>query len=260
MKSGRFGFFTAGVLIVGALALSGFRWLAAEAVYPIERAGAGCSRGVWRRVTGLFSGASLAAENVRLKREVAELRLACGDRDRLEAENVRLRKALDYRARSRGSWIAAGILSSGGGAAGVCATLRVDKGSLAGVAEGAVVAAPEGLVGRIVAVSPHTAEVALVTDPSVKVSCAVGDGASGGAHGILSGGDSDVLLLRHLHTVGRLALPARVVTSGLGGVFPPGLDVGVLQLVTNGVRGVEGEVRPCVDYASLEDVFIRREN
>ena len=59
------------------------------------------------------------------------------------------------------------------------------------------------------------------------------------------------------------ALPprARIITSGLGGVFPRGLLVGFL---IDGARGdetnleQEGDVEPAVDFLSLENVFIRR--
>ena len=122
---------------------------------------------------------------------------------------------------------------------------------------GSAVVVPEGLVGRVTAVSPHTSEVTLVTDPSVKVSCAIGSGAASRVHGILSGGDSDGLFLRHLAPVVDMEPQSRVFTSGRGGVFPPGIDIGTLLLVTNGVRGVEGEVLPSVDYSALEVVFIR---
>ena len=114
-------------------------------------------------------------------------------------------------------------------------------------------------VGRVTSVSPHTAEVALLSDASVRVSCEVVSDAGGRAHGILSGGGPDGLQLRHLSSAAHLRPQARVMTSGLGGVVPRGLAVGTLLQVTNDVRGVEGEVRPCVDFSTLEDVFIRRD-
>jgi rod shape-determining protein MreC len=52
-----------------------------------------------------------------------------------------------------------------------------------------------------------------------------------------------------------------VVTSGLGGVFPKGLEIGTLLEVRRDEKGVayEGEVLPSVDYKSLEEVFVRSE-
>ena len=115
-----------------------------EAVYPVERAKRLFATHVVSRAAGMFRGAAAAAENVRLRREVASLSVLRGDVERLEAENDRLRRALGYAERCHGEWLAAGVLSAGGAAAGAPNVFRVDKGSLAGVREGAVVVAPEG--------------------------------------------------------------------------------------------------------------------
>jgi len=247
-------------VLVGTL--MGFRSVAVEAVYPVERAKQTFSRRVLTRVVGFFRGAEARAENVRLRREVDSLAMLRTDLDRLEAENARLRRALEYRERNPGEWIAAGVLTTDGGAASVRNTLRVDKGSLAGIREGAVVAVPDGLVGRVTSVTPHTSEILLLTDPSIKVSCEIESAERGGLRGILGGGTSDGLCLRHLTGVRSEALPrSRVLTTGLGGVFPRGLEVGTLLEIRKDEKGraCEGEVLPAVDYSTLEDVFIRRE-
>ena len=235
-----------------------FRSAPVEAAYPVEKARLSFARKVWTRVSGLWRGAESRAENVRLRREAASLAMVRSDNERLSAENDRLRSALGYVARTRGEWVAAAVLSEGGGAAGSGRTLRVDRGSLAGVARGAVVAVPDGLVGRVVSTTPHTSEVLLVTDPSLKVACAV-EGAPG-VRGILSGGTDDLLVMRHMNASSQVPPRARVVTSGVGGVFPSGIHVGTLLSLSGGDGGpaIEAQVQPSVDFSALEDVFIRR--
>ena len=233
------------------------RSAASELVYPFEKACQFVSRRVAPRISGLWKGSESRAENVRLRREVASLAMVMKDNERLEGEIERLRNQLGFAERTPWKWIAAGLLSEGGSAAGARKTIRVDRGSLAGVTEGAVVAAPEGLVGVVSSVSLHASEVLLVTDPSLKVACLV-EGA--GARGILSGGTDEELVLRHLRGAAVLPPRSRVLTSGLGGVFPKGIEVGTLLNVTNRISGVEGEVLPAVDFTTLEDVFIRNEN
>ena len=245
---------------IGTIALVGLRPLAVEAVYPVEHARMVATARIWPRITGLFRASAVNRENVRLKREIASLKLLRGDLERLEVENARLRRALDYASRKPEIWLSAGVLSRGGGAAGVRDSIRVDKGTLAGVRKGAIVVVPEGLVGQVSSVSPHTAEIVLVTDPSLKVACTVEMADTGAcASGILSGGSEDMLLLRYLRNADKVLPRSRVLTSGRGGVFPAGIEVGTLLGVTNRVRSVEGEVRPRVDYSTLEDVFIRRD-
>ena len=257
---------TTETLVVIALAMAAvvlllcFRSLSAELVYPLERGARGFARRVAFAWTGFFSEASSAAECARLRREVASLAFVRDEAARLAAENDRLRETLGYRDRTRLVWSPAAVLSRDGAAGGARRTLRVDKGSLDGIVRGSPVAVPRGLVGRVLEVTPHTSVILLVTDSSLKVACEM-ETAGGIARGILVGGSDELLLLRHLSGVPSEAVRARVLTSGLGGVFPKGIEVGTLLGVRKGPNGLasEGEVLPAVDCSTLEDVFIRRE-
>ena len=216
-------------------------------------------RHVFRPIGTALTRPRLAAENRRLLDEIARLKMQLADHAELAAENDRLRAALDFDRRNPDTWIAAPVLSRGG-TLGAGDMLRIGKGSAAGVRKGAAVAVPEGLVGQVAEVSRHTAEIRLVTDPAVKVACEVATGEADrpATFGILSGG-------RLVHLKRDLVLPehAKVVTSGLGEVYPRGIAVGTLS---QGVHADEtqleqvGEVVPAVDFLSLENVFIRRED
>ncbi len=245
--------------MAGSLVFAFYRSASVEAVYPVEKARQSFARRVGSWFAGLWNGAAAQVENVRLKREVASLAMLRSDFDRLAAENARLRAALDYVEKAPGSWLAAGVLSAGGGAAGSGRTLRVDKGSLSGVRAGAVVAVPEGLVGRVRSVTPHASEILLISSSELKVSCSI-EGAPG-VRGILSGGSDDLLVLRHVRAATPVAPRSRVLTTGLGGVFPAGIPVGTLLScdAREEDSSREGEVLPAVDFSTLEDVFIRRE-
>lgn len=261
MKKKTFGSVLVIVLTVAVVAVLTFsRAAAVEAVYPVER----LSRAVWNsvgvRVAGIFNAASAAAENARLRREVAALSMLRDDLKALEVENARLRKVLDYKERRPGEWIVAEPLSRSGGAAGVSKIVRLNRGSLAGIREGAVAAVPAGLVGLVTAVTPHTAEVTLLTDSSLMVACELVSESGAGGFGVLTGG-GDQLVLRHLEAAAGCRPGALVRTSGEGGVFPRGMTVGVLTDVHPDERGLlrEGSVRPAVDFATLDDIFVRRE-
>ena len=245
--------------VIGVALFCIFRGVGIEAAYPVEKAGRSFSSRVLTRLGGVFHASETAVENVRLRREVATLAMVQGDNARLEEENARLRAALDYVKKAPGKWVAASVLSEGGGAAAVRRTIRVGKGSFDGIAKGAVVAVPDGLVGRVVAVTPHTAEVLLIVDPALKVSCII-EGERG-AKGILSGGTDDLLVMRHFSFGSTVTPGARVFTSGLGGVFPSGIEVGTIQ--SDRARRDDETLRECtvvpsVDFANLEDVFIRK--
>ena len=256
--------------------------VAAEAVYPIENGTNWFSRHVVKRFKALFAPDSVYIENDRLRTEVASLQMACADSARTANENARLRGLLgldeaDSPARfGTNAWICAPIISRGAASGNPC-LLRLGRGSLAGVKPGAVVAVPEGLVGRIGNVTPNTSELRLLTDPNMRIACDVelDDVDSPAVHGILSGRglspvaatEASILYivppLRIQNVARQSTLPprARIFTSGLGGVFPRGLLVGFL---IDGAHGdetnleQEGDVEPAVDFLSLENVFIRR--
>ena len=246
--------------VIGTILAVSFRSFSVEAAYPVERAKQTFVRKVCSRLSGMVRGAAASAENLRLKREIAELAMLRGEFERVEAENARLREALGYVRKAPGSWLAAGVLSKMGGAAAAHDIIRVDKGSLDGVVTGAVVVSPEGLIGRVGMVTPNTSEVVLITDQSVKVACEVETIDSVRPRGILLGGGEEMLVLGHLRHAGDSPARSRVLTSGLGGVFPKGIVVGTLLDVRKDGKGLasEGEVLPAVEFSMLEDVFIRR--
>ena len=148
-----------------------------------------------------------------------------------------------------------------------------------GVVKGAAVAVPDGLVGIVSEVSLHTCTVLLISDPAVKVSCELetGDPALGAVYGIVSGTGArtiaqikatvlyvvNPLRIGHLKNGFEPAPRTRVVTSGLGGVFPKGLLIGYLLSSTRADETrleQEGDVAPAVDFPALEEVFIHRAN
>lgn len=236
------------------------RSAAVEGVYPFERMRRFFSDHVVSRVSGFFRGARAEAENVRLRREVAELALARQDAERTEIENARLRRELDFAARAPETWLAASVVA-GGGASATRRMLRVDKGLLAGVKPGAIVTVPEGLVGRVESVTPHTSEIRLISDPQLKVGCEVALPDGGYVRGTSVGGAGDRLVLRHVLSAAEVPPRSMVFTSGLGGVYPQGIAVGTLLEIRKDRDAPrrEGEVLPAVDFATLRDVFIRRE-
>lgn len=259
------------------------RTVAKELVYPVENGSSWLSRTVGVRIGGIARSAATAAENQRLKIENDSLRMVRSDALALADENARLRNMLGLELPRNpfptNRWICAPVLSRDG-VGGVRGLIRVGRGSSDGVTTNSAVAVPEGLVGRVEQVSPRTADIRLITDPSVMVSCEIEtfDAVPGSIRGILSGGGVrtvrqaagatilyviEPLSVRHLKRQPRLSPHARIVTSGLGGVYPRGLTVGYLiegqdECETELER--EGDVQPAVDFLSLENVFIRRED
>lgn len=246
--------------------------VASEAVYPIEKSASWFKRNISCRVRTLWKRQSYAAENARLRRENGILRMVVAEFERTaKAEAKPLPSILK-------GWICAPVLSVDG-STGAKNFLRIGKGSLAGVTKGAAVASPDGLVGIVSDVSLHTCTVKMITDPAVKVSCEIetGDPDIGAVYGIVSGAGArtvaetkavilyavNPLHIGHLKNGFEPPPRSRIVTSGLGGIFPKGILVGSLVSKTRSDRTKleqEGDVAPAVDFPALEEVFIRHED
>lgn len=257
-----------------ALWIAGGFAVASEAVYPLEKSATWFQRNVTCRIRTLWRRQNYGFENAQLRRENALLRMALLDAERVAAA---ARQPSGEQVMPSASWIPAPVLSRGG-STGAKNFLRVGRGSSSGVVKGAPVAVPDGLVGIVSEVSLHTCTVLLISDPAVKVSCELemGDPALGGVYGIVSGTGArtaarteatvlyvvNPLRIGHLKSGFEPAPRTRVVTSGMGGVFPKGIVVG--YLISSAREDEtrleqESDVAPAVDFPSLEEVFIHRE-
>ncbi|MFM9101734.1 MAG: rod shape-determining protein MreC [Cyanobium sp.] len=143
----------------------------------------------------------------------------------LEAENARLRGLVGLQQAAPGRLSAPVIAREPGG---WWQTLLIGRGALQGVKEGAAVIAPGGLVGLVSAVTPTTARVTLLTDPSSRVGVWV---ARTRHHGLLSGVGTDRPVLRFLEKDPGVVPGDVVTTSPASTLVPPDLPVGVVQAV-----------------------------
>ncbi|MEB3334679.1 MAG: rod shape-determining protein MreC [Cyanobacteriota bacterium] len=151
------------------------------------------------------------------------------DQARLQAlasDNDRLRQLLGLQQSSPKRAIPAPVVSRQIG--GWWQQLVIGKGALSGVRAGQPVVAPGGLIGLVASVTPSTATITLLTDPSSRV----GVWVSRSRHqGLLSGVGSARPLLRFLDKDPEARPGDVVVTSPASTLVPPNLPVAVIQTV-----------------------------
>ncbi len=117
------------------------------------------------------------------------------------------------------------------------------------------VLANQGVVGKIIAVSPNASRVLLIDDHN---SALDGFDQRSRARGIVAGLVDDGVILKYADRSQDLRAGDTVVTSGLDGIFPRGLLVGTVQSVHREGPGLFLAVRiaPAVDFRELEQVLI----
>ena len=161
----------------------------------------------------------LEAENEELRAQLAELTEAQATAERLEGL---LGLQSTYNLQST----AARIVGESGDA--WSRTVTINKGSLDGLAINMPVCNSAGIIGQIIEVSPTTSTVRLITDENSGVSAMV---QSTRAQGILQGQPDGTLRLEFVTIDSDVKEGDIIVSSGLGGVYPKGLPLGVVASV-----------------------------
>ena len=134
-------------------------------------------------------------------------------------------------------------------------SMLVSAGRRHGVERGQVAVSGDGaLAGLVVAAGERHARVLLVTDLNSQIPVTVQGTGGTGYPGILSGDNSRAPLMRFLPHGAHVSTGDRVVTSGLGGVLPAGLPVGVVT----SIAGSDVRVRPLTRWSGLDHVRLLR--
>ena len=168
---------------------------------------------------------------------------------RLSADNAELRDLAKLVPEPAISFVTARVIADSGGA--YARSVMVNAGRDNGVARGQAAMTGEGLVGRVAEVGSRAARILLITDLNSRVPVIV-DGTRQRA--ILAGDNSARPSLRYVDAGGTMRIGDRIVTSGQGGVFPPGLPVGVVvSLDSEAVRVEPYAALSRVDYLRLVD-------
>jgi rod shape-determining protein MreC len=207
-------------------------------VYPVRMA-VDLPFRTWHSLRDTFAARSaLIEENRRLRRERLETEARLQRLEALERENARLRELLDSTARVGHRALVAEILSVD--LDPYRQRLDLNRGLVDGVFVGQALIDADGVVGQVVRVGALTSEAVLITDADHALPVSVN---RNGVHTIAVGtGDSGRLRLPYLTNNADIVVGDLLISSGLGGVFPPGYPV---------ARVVEVKRRPDQPFAEI---------
>lgn len=166
---------------------------------------------------------------------------------KLSADNRELRSLLKSVPETAVSYVTARVIANSGG--GYVRTVMVNGGADRGLARGQAAITGEGLVGRLTEIGSRAARVLLITDLNSRIPVVI---ESSRANAVLAGDNSERPRLLYLSEPGTIRVGDRILTSGEGGVFPPGLPVGVVAALDRS----EARVEPYVELSQLGYVLV----
>jgi rod shape-determining protein MreC len=204
----------------------------------------GAAATLFDRVRGIVT---MYQDNLRLAQENERLLQWQQTALKLTADNTELRRLLKAVPETAVSYVTVRVIANSGG--GYVRTVMVNAGADQGLARGQAAITGSGLVGRLTEVGGRAGRVLLLTDLNSRIPVVI---ERSRANAVLAGDNSERPRLLYANTADAIKIGDRVVTSGEGGVFPPGLPVGVVAAPdASGPR-----VEPYVELSQLEAILI----
>lgn len=210
------------------------------------------AEGVW---SDYFSLVHVHQENLQLKKQLESMRM----------ENIRYREALHTHERLKALLkfkqsidlpvLAAQVI--GLDPTGWFRSVIIDKGERSGIAMDMPVVNASGVVGRVVSVSPNYAKVLLIIDQNSSVDCLVQRSRD---RGMVRGLSETICTVDYMVKTSDVKMHDKIVTSGLGGVFPKGIPIGEVMTAVESPGDLFRRItlRPAVDFSRLEEVLVIR--
>ena len=198
---------------------------------------------------------------VHARQRILELEQVSSDVEELERHNAELRLLLGFAERMSYQHVPAEVTARAPG--NLFTTITINRGLRHGVrTDMAVVGLQDGmqgLVGRVMEADERSALVQPISARASFVAARLRDIRYDGlVQGL--GSASHVLLMRHVNSTARerIVPGEEVITSGLGGLFPSGLQIGRVLAVRAETHGnsLDLEIDPLIDVARLEYLFV----
>jgi rod shape-determining protein MreC len=226
-------------------------------VSPFQSAASGVGGAGSGFFNWLGSLRNAAAENVQLKQRVEQME---GELSQLRAnrdENERLKALLDFKEKSQYQIVTARVISRDPSV--WFDTVTINRGSSSGLELNMPVVTPSGIVGRVITLSPWTAQIMLITDERAAAGAIVGQLGQSNALGSVKGlGQNGLLEMRYVSGLEVVNPGDYVLTTGQDSIYPPGLNVGEVVEVKPGTATVPLTIyiKPGARLNALEEVAV----
>lgn len=228
-------------------------------IMPFQKAYDGAQGGVSRIWAGFTELSQVREELRKTRAKLQKFESVNEEMSEIKRENDRLRDLLGMKERTDYKSIPASIISKDPD--NWFRTIIVNRGADDGIKENMPVIAYQGgqkaVVGKIIEVRKSISRIAPIISPDFKIGVKLQESRF---PGLLSGyaGNSNLCRMDYVSRAAYIKFNDIVITSGQGGVFPPGLIVGkVIKAVTHESSAYQRViVQPVIDYDLVEDVFV----
>ncbi len=212
-------------------------------------------------VTGYFESfvklRSAQTENDALKQRVQELEVEVQQKEELAKENESLKALLELKNESKYKILPAQII--GRDPSLWFDSAIINRGSLDGVKLNMPIVNNGGLIGRVIAVSPITAQINLITKEKSGMGGVIGELGISNALGVVSGnGKREMLEMGYIPGTIEVQVGEMVYTTGQDGIYPSGLKIGEVVEVKPGSATVTQQIfiKPNAKLYTMEEVAV----
>jgi rod shape-determining protein MreC len=227
---------------------------AVDLAAPFERASTYIGKGIRGSWANYVDLRHTRQQNADLQKEIARLRLEQAEFAEDAMQGRRLQSLLAFQQQYVTTTVAAQVIGTSG--VDQARLLIIDKGTDFGLKPDMAVITPDGIVGKLRDVFPHTAQVLLINDPSSGAGVIL---ASTRIRAIVRGGPDGRVQIGNLTADSRIKPGEVVLTSGGDQVFPRGLKVGTIESISQDHdRQIYTLIRvqPAANLSQLEEVLI----
>jgi rod shape-determining protein MreC len=228
------------------------RYWAAAVITPLERGGTWMTSGfgnVWKGYVGLRNART---ENENMRGEMQRLQLRNQELESQNAEAQRLASLLSFHdTHTETQMLAAEVIGSSSDP--YSHTLFINRGEKDRVRMNQPVITPEGVIGKIVEVFPHSAQVQLINDPNSGVGALF---STTRTHGVVRGSGEPNPHMEYVANEEKVTQGELVVTSGEDRIFPKDLLIGTVDTSKTSNTFQVITVKPAARLDRLEDVIV----
>lgn len=225
---------------------------------PVQKVFSSMGQNIQSFIDAIISFQKLRVENERLRSELDFFEGQLIQLQELQKENHRLRRLLDFKQDSNFELLPAKVVARD--PSQWFGTITINRGYNDGVQREMPVVTDRGLAGMVSTVSPNSSQVILLTDPRLAVSAMVQRSRDSGVVGIVETYPQEqaYLQMTKLSPEANIQPGDVIISSGLGGIFPKGLQIGTVRKVYDDQYGLmlSALIEPRVNFNRLEEVLI----